>query len=84
MQLSENETEGGRIYMPKNNALISLRLKKGLSQQEVADKADISRSSYSFYENGKRVPNLKTAMKIMEVLQPDDCKEMVNPFKYLV
>ena len=70
--------------MSKNNALISLRLKKGLSQQEVADKADISRSSYSFYENGKRVPNLKTAMKIMEVLQPDDCKEMVNPFKYLV
>lgn len=41
-----------------------LRIKKGLTQQQVADALHISRQVYGFYENGKREPNIETLKRI--------------------
>ena len=38
--------------------LKAARLKKGLSQQEVADLVGVAKSTYSMWETGNREPNL--------------------------
>lgn len=40
--------------------LIYFRKRKGLSQQELADKLEMTRSAISMYETGKREPDLET------------------------
>lgn len=40
--------------------LIYLRKRNGLSQQELADKLEMTRSAISMYETGKREPDLET------------------------
>lgn len=45
------------------NALKSLRIKEGLTQEELAIKLNVSRSSIGMYENGERVPS----MEILEI-----------------
>ena len=45
------------------NALKSLRVREGLTQEELASKLNVSRSSVGMYENGERVPS----MEILEV-----------------
>ncbi len=44
--------------------LREIRKKKGLNQQFVAHKLNISREALSYYENGKREPNFET-LKLM-------------------
>ena len=46
-------------------------LKSGLTQQEVADKAGIGKSSISQYINGTHVPGNKKAGQLAEVLHCD-------------
>lgn len=48
--------------------LIKKRKIKKLTQQEMADKLNISRSTYCAYETGKIDPPLKIATKIKEIL----------------
>ena len=48
--------------------LIQLRKHKGLTQQEVADQAGISRSYYSGIENGNRNGRVETIKRIADVL----------------
>lgn len=48
------------------------RLQLGLTQEEVAEKMQIERTSYTMYETGKRNPPLDKALKLKEVLQADD------------
>ncbi len=45
-----------------------LRVKKGLSQQEIADCVGVKQTTISQYENGLRQPNLKVAKNISNVL----------------
>ena len=45
-----------------------LRIKKGLSQQEIADCVGVKQTTISQYENGSRQPNLKVAKNISNVL----------------
>ena len=45
------------------------RLKKGLSQEDVARAAGISRAAYTNIENGKRRPSPEVAQKIAKVLK---------------
>ena len=40
--------------------LVEIRKKKGFSQQKVAMALNISREALSYYENGKRNPDLNT------------------------
>lgn len=46
--------------------LKSLREKKGVSQQAVADYLEITRQAYSNYENGKRQADYETLLKLGE------------------
>lgn len=47
--------------------LKQLRKNKKLSQQEVADKVDISRSTISNYEIGRRTPHLKDLQRFADL-----------------
>jgi len=44
-----------------------LRLEKGYTQKELADKLGISESAVSLIENGKRKLKLETAIKLAEI-----------------
>lgn len=48
--------------------LKDVREKKGMTQQNVADKAGLSRAAYTNIEIGKRKPSIETAKKIGNVL----------------
>lgn len=49
-------------------SLTSLRCKKGISQNELAEKIGITGSAISQYESGKRKPNIEVLKKIAQVL----------------
>lgn len=51
--------------------LLDYRKKSGLTQQEVAEKAGIARTSYASIEQGRRRPSVKKAMRIASVLNFD-------------
>ena len=51
--------------------LVAYRAKKKLTQKEVADKANLSMSTYASYEIGCRLPSVKNAKKIGEILKFD-------------
>lgn len=51
------------------NALKSVRLEKGWTQQQVADKLKIAKASYANIERGTRKPSLKIAIKIQKLFQ---------------
>lgn len=46
--------------------LKELRKKRNLNQQRVAIDLDISREALSYYENGKREPDLQMLIKMSE------------------
>ena len=50
------------------NKLKTTRQKAGLTQEQVAEKADISTRSYQQYESGEREPKVTTAILIAETL----------------
>ena len=57
----------------KREKLKARRLSLGLTQQRVADEAEITRNYYTDVENGNRNCNLKTWLKIGTVLNiPED------------
>lgn len=51
-----------------NENLKEARIKKGLSQKEVADNIGVAKSTYSLYESGNREPNVQTIKKIADFL----------------
>lgn len=51
-----------------NLNLKEARLKKGVSQKEVAEKIGVAKSTYSLYESGNREPNVQTIKKIADTL----------------
>ena len=53
------------------NVLKGLRIKSGLTQQEMADKLNISRSSIGMYENGEREPSFELLEIIADYLNVD-------------
>ncbi|MCD4814684.1 helix-turn-helix transcriptional regulator [bacterium] len=44
------------------------RLKKGLSHQQLADKAEINRSTVSLMESHQLVPTMSVALKVAQAL----------------
>ena len=52
------------IKLSIDNKLKKLRIKRGLTQQTVADALGISRSVYSQYENNEREPSLRRIISI--------------------
>lgn len=51
-----------------NTRLKTTRQQKGLTQVEVAKKANITVTSYQRYENGERIPRADTAKLIAKAL----------------
>lgn len=48
--------------------MLELRIKKGLSQSEVAKQAGISTRQYQRVEAGEHLPNVAPAIKIAKIL----------------
>ena len=63
--------------------LKSIRIAKGLTQQDVAKSGDFARTYYTMVEQGKRTPSVDMAKSIAKVLGfdwtiffADECNEM--------
>ena len=54
----------GRNHQKLKNRLEELRRKTGLTQQELSEKAEVSRKSINAIENGIYVPSTVLALKI--------------------
>lgn len=50
------------------NTLKESRIRKGLTQREVAAQAKVTERNYQYYECGERVPNARTAIRIAQAL----------------
>ncbi len=59
--------------------LIRYRLICGFTQQMIADKLHIDRSTYSYYESGKVTPGLKKILVLRRILNIP-YKELINCF----
>ena len=59
----------GRNHQKLNNSLEELRRKAGLTQQELSEKAEVSRKSINAIENGIYVPSTVLALKITKTLK---------------
>lgn len=64
--------------MINSMALKGIRKRKGLTQQELAVKAGITRGMVAKYETNAADPTLKTAFKIAQVLEIQ-LEELVAP-----
>lgn len=53
------------------DGLVSARERKGMSQDELAKKTDLSRNYISLLERGQRNPSYTTLKKIVEALEAD-------------
>ena len=59
----------GRNHQKLNNSLEELRRKAGLTQQELSEKAEVSRKSINAIENGIYVPSTVLSLKIAKTLK---------------
>lgn len=62
-------TLGGFMSQIRRDWLKKKRMKKELTQAEVALYANITRPHYAAIESGKKTPSLKTAIKISTLLE---------------
>ncbi len=54
-----------------HNHLKELRIEKGLTQEQVAEKLFLTRQAISAYESGKRQPSIDILMKLAQVYEVD-------------
>lgn len=66
----------GGETMNKNIKLIRTRNKAGLTQQELADRMQVTKSTVSNWENGYSNPNLEKAIRLSDILNCD-VKELI-------
>ncbi|MCS1351189.1 helix-turn-helix transcriptional regulator [Mechercharimyces sp. CAU 1602] len=52
----------------KRKWLVDIRKSQGYTQQDIADKAGVHRSTYSQYEQGIRNPSITSAKKVANAL----------------
>ncbi len=69
-------TYTGGETMNKNIKLIRTRNKAGLTQQELADRMQVTKSTISNWENGYSNPNLEKAIRLSDILNCD-VKELI-------
>ena len=58
--------------MNLNEKLFELRKKNGWSQEELAEKLDVSRQTVSKWESNNAVPELEKLIKLSEIYNPTD------------
>lgn len=49
--------------------LIEVRKKNGFTQEQMANKLNVARTTYTGYENGNFAPSLETALHIKKILK---------------
>lgn len=54
-----------------NDVLRQLRIKAGMSQEELANKLDLAKSTISMYESGSREPSLEILEAIADIFNVD-------------
>ena len=59
------------MTIPVGETLRRLRIEKGLSQQQLADRLHMERSSVSNWEAGRRIPDAATIMQLAKALGVD-------------
>lgn len=72
------------------NVFKSLRIKSGLTQQQMADKLGLSRSTIGMYENGEREPSFEILETIADLFNVDmnyligkkDYSQIITPDYY--
>lgn len=50
------------------NKLIEVRVKRGYTQEQIANKLNIARTTYTGYEKGNVAPSLEVALNIKKIL----------------
>jgi transcriptional regulator with XRE-family HTH domain len=60
--------------MKFGNNLRALRAKSGLSQEKLAESADLHKNMVGLLERGKRNPSLVTIVKLAKALRVDPAK----------
>lgn len=55
--------------METKNVILELRTKKGLSQDELAEKVMVTRQAVSRWENGETVPQYRNAKAFIKGIQ---------------
>lgn len=66
-----------------SNRLKKLRLEKGLTQQQLGDKINVTKVSICCYEKGDRVPSLDTLIDLANALEVD-LNTLIGFDKYIV
>ena len=65
LKLQEEKKEYMKVFPQR---LKELRLKKGLTQTELAKYMNVSQGGYTKWENGRTEPNLETFLKLASIL----------------
>lgn len=50
------------------NKLIEVRVKRGYTQEQMANKLNVARTTYTGYEKGNVAPSLEVALNIKKIL----------------
>lgn len=61
-------TKRSDIMETISTRIVSLRKDAGLSQQQLADDLNLSRRAISLWETGRRTPDLKSALLLVDYL----------------
>ena len=67
--------------MDTKDVILELRTKKGLSQDELAEKVFVTRQAVSRWENGETTPNTET-LKLLSKLFDVSIETRVDPFRF--
>jgi HTH-type transcriptional repressor of puuD len=60
-----------KVEMDYGSKLAELLKERGVSQRDLANKAELDESTISLYISGKRTPNLKNHIKICKALNAE-------------
>ena len=60
------------------NKLIEVRLKRGYTQEQIANKLNIARTTYTGYEIGNVTPSLEVALNIKKILNYENDDIFLN------
>ena len=60
------------------NKLIEVRVKRGYTQEQMANKLNIARTTYTGYEKGNVAPSLEVALNIKKILNYENDDIFLN------
>lgn len=60
------------------NKLIEVRVKRGYTQEQIANKLNIARTTYTGYEIGNVTPSLEVALNIKKILNYENDDIFLN------